>query len=81
MAGTRLRHHAHTRFSKDTGMATEEIHTYCPMCVAQCGVVAMVEDGRFTKVTPDSGHPNGGICIKGYSAPEIVYSPDRLLHP
>ena len=51
------------------------------MCVAQCGVVAMVEDGRFTKVTPDSKHPNGGICIKGYAAPEIVYSPDRLLHP
>jgi len=62
-------------------MATEEIHTYCRMCVAQCGVVAMVEDGRFTKVTPDSEHPNGGICIKGYAAPEIVYSPDRLRHP
>jgi anaerobic selenocysteine-containing dehydrogenase len=62
-------------------MATEQIHTYCPMCIAQCGVVAMVEDGRFTKVTPDSEHPNGGICIKGYAAPEIVYSPDRLRHP
>jgi anaerobic selenocysteine-containing dehydrogenase len=62
-------------------MATEEIHTYCPMCVAQCGVIAVVEDGRFTGVRPDSDHPNGGICIKGYSAPEIVYSPDRLLHP
>src|SRR6516165_706100 len=62
-------------------MATEEIHTYCPMCVAQCGVVAVVEDGRFTKVRPDSEHPNGGICIKGYAAPEIVYSPDRLLYP
>jgi len=61
--------------------ATEEIHTYCPMCVAQCGVVAVVEDGRFTKVRPDSEHPNGGICIKGYAAPEIVYSPDRLLYP
>jgi hypothetical protein len=29
-------------------MATEQIHTYCPMCIAQCGVVAMVENGRFT---------------------------------
>jgi predicted molibdopterin-dependent oxidoreductase YjgC len=46
-------------------MATAEIHTYCPMCIAQCGVVAVVEDGRFTKVRPDSEHPNGGICIKG----------------
>ena len=62
-------------------MATEQIHTYCPMCVAQCGVIAIVEDGRFTAVRPDSDHPNSGICIKGYAAPEIVYSPDRLLHP
>jgi len=62
-------------------MATEEFHTYCPMCIAQCGVVAVVEDGRFAKVRPDSEHPNGGICIKGSAAPEIVYSPDRLRHP
>lgn len=62
-------------------MATEAIHTYCPMCVAQCGVVAAAENGRFTKVTPDPKHPNGGICIKGSAAPEIVYSPDRLRQP
>ena len=62
-------------------MATEAIHTYCPMCIAQCGVIATVEDGRFTTVRPDSEHPNGGICIKGSAAPEIVYSPDRLRYP
>ena len=62
-------------------MASTEHHTYCPMCVAQCGVVAVVDDGRFSRVRPDSDHPNGGICIKGYSAPDIVYSPDRLLYP
>jgi anaerobic selenocysteine-containing dehydrogenase len=61
--------------------ASEDIHTYCPMCVAQCGVVATVEDGRFTKVKPDADHPNGGICIKGYAAPQMVYSPDRLTRP
>jgi anaerobic selenocysteine-containing dehydrogenase len=62
-------------------MPIEKIHTYCPMCVAQCGVVATVEDGRFTKVAPDAEHPNGGICIKGSAASEIVYSPDRLRQP
>src|SRR5271170_5604675 len=67
--------------TEDSVMAAEAVHTYCPMCVAQCGVVAVVEDGRFTKVRPDSEHPNGGICIKGSAAPEIVYSPDRLRHP
>jgi anaerobic selenocysteine-containing dehydrogenase len=62
-------------------MATVAVHPYCPMCVAQCGVVAVVEDGRLTKIKPDSDHPNGGICIKGSAAPELVYSPDRLHHP
>jgi anaerobic selenocysteine-containing dehydrogenase len=42
-------------------------------------VIAVVEHERFTGVRPASDHPNGGICIKGYSAPEIIYSPDRLL--
>jgi anaerobic selenocysteine-containing dehydrogenase len=67
--------------TQEAQLAAKEIHTYCPMCVAQCGVIATVEDGQFSGVRPDSDHPNGGICIKGYAAPEIVSSPDRLLHP
>ncbi len=62
-------------------MAIERIHTYCAMCVSSCGVVATVEDDRFTKVSVDPEHPNGCICIKGAAAPEIVYSPDRLRQP
>lgn len=62
-------------------MASEQIHTYCAMCVSRCGVVATLEDGRFDKVSVDPEHPNGCICIKGTAAPEIVYSPDRLRHP
>ncbi len=62
-------------------MTTVEYRTYCAMCVAQCGVIASVEDGHFTRVRPDSEHPNGGLCIKGASAPQIVYSPDRLHTP
>ena len=62
-------------------MASEAVHTFCSMCVAQCGVVAIVQDGRLTRIKPDSEHPNGGICIKGSAAPELVYSPDRLRQP
>ena len=62
-------------------MATERIHTYCAMCISRCGVIATVRDGRFEKVSMDPEHPNGCICIKGTSAPEIVYSSDRLRHP
>jgi anaerobic selenocysteine-containing dehydrogenase len=41
-----------------------------------------VEDGTLVAVEPDPGHPTGkSICVKGRAAPELVYSPDRLLHP
>jgi anaerobic selenocysteine-containing dehydrogenase len=62
-------------------MTTQELHTYCAMCISRCGVVATVEDGRLTKVNADPAHPNGCICVKGTAAPEIVYSPDRLQYP
>ncbi len=62
-------------------MSTEKIQTYCAMCTSRCGVVATIEDGRFTRVDADRDHPNGCICIKGSAAPEIVYSDDRLRHP
>jgi anaerobic selenocysteine-containing dehydrogenase len=51
------------------------------MCTSRCGVLATVEDGRLTKVNADPDHPNGCVCVKGTAAPEIVYSPDRLLYP
>jgi anaerobic selenocysteine-containing dehydrogenase len=51
------------------------------MCTSRCGVIATVEDGKFTKVNADPDHPNGCICVKGTAAPEIVYSKDRLRSP
>jgi anaerobic selenocysteine-containing dehydrogenase len=62
-------------------MTTQQLHTYCAMCISRCGVVATIEDGRLTQVNADPDHPNGCICVKGTAAPEIVYSPDRLLYP
>ena len=62
-------------------MPVEQIHTYCAMCISRCGVIATVEDGRFTKVNADPEHPNGCICVKGTAAPEMVYAPERLQYP
>jgi len=62
-------------------MTTQQLHTYCAMCISRCGVIATVENGRLTKVNADPDHPNGCICVKGTAAPEIVYSPDRLRKP
>ena len=59
----------------------QEIRTYCPMSKSRCGVIATVEDGKFIGVRPDPNHPNRGICIKGESAPAMVYDPLRLKYP
>jgi anaerobic selenocysteine-containing dehydrogenase len=55
---------------------------YCGLCIARCGYVAVVEDGRFVALEPDPTHPTGqALCAKGRAAPELVYHPDRLTHP
>jgi anaerobic selenocysteine-containing dehydrogenase len=61
---------------------TKRIHGYCGLCIARCGTVATVEDGRFTHLDPDPTHPTGqALCAKGRAAPELVYHPQRLTHP
>ena len=61
---------------------TQRIHGYCGFCIARCGSVAVVEDGRFTRLEPDPAHPTGqALCAKGRAAPELVYHPERLTHP
>jgi anaerobic selenocysteine-containing dehydrogenase len=66
-----------------TGQAgTQRIHGYCGLCIARCGTVATVVDGRFTRLDPDPSHPTGqAICAKGRAAPELVYHKDRLTRP
>jgi anaerobic selenocysteine-containing dehydrogenase len=55
---------------------------FCGLCIARCGCVASVEDGRFTRLDPDPTHPTGqALCAKGRSAPELVYSKERLVRP
>ncbi|HEY1934692.1 MAG TPA: molybdopterin-dependent oxidoreductase [Acetobacteraceae bacterium] len=63
--------------------ATEHrLQGYCGLCIARCGTVATVRDGRFTRLDPDPTHPTGqALCAKGRAAPELVYSPERLTHP
>jgi anaerobic selenocysteine-containing dehydrogenase len=51
------------------------------MSKSRCGVIATVEDGKFVRLAPDPDHPNRGICVKGESAPQMVYDPLRLKYP
>lgn len=59
-----------------------QVQGYCSLCIARCGTVATLEDGRFTRLDPDPTHPTGAaICAKGRAAPELVYHKDRLTRP
>jgi anaerobic selenocysteine-containing dehydrogenase len=51
------------------------------MSKSRCGVIATVENGKFVGLRPDPQHPNRGICVKGESAPQMVYDPLRLQYP
>ncbi len=59
-----------------------KVHGFCGLCIARCGAIATVEDGRFTRLDPDPTHPTGqALCAKGRAAPELVYSRERLATP
>src|SRR5271157_4572406 len=61
---------------------SKQIPGYCGLCIARCGTLATVEDGRFTRLDPDPSHPTGqALCAKGRAAPELVYHKERLTHP
>ncbi len=61
------------------------VPTFCAMCGPGpgCGIYAFVKEGRFERVAGMAECPmnNGSICVKGQSAPQWVYSPDRLKKP
>ncbi len=55
---------------------------FCGLCIARCGSIASVENGRFTRLDPDPTHPTGqALCAKGRAAPELVDSKERLTRP
>jgi anaerobic selenocysteine-containing dehydrogenase len=60
-----------------------EHHTVCRLCSACCPVRVEVEQGRLLRAERKSFLPPGKrlICPKLKAAPEIVYSPERLLTP
>jgi anaerobic selenocysteine-containing dehydrogenase len=68
--------------SKHPQGSTARIQGYCGLCIARCGCIAEVKDGKFVALHPDPKHPTGqALCAKGRAAPELVYHSERLTHP
>jgi len=69
--------------SPDAGGEVTVIKTNCFECHSKCGVLAHVKDGKLIKIEGNTEEPRskGMICSKGFSATQMLYSPDRLNYP
>ena len=57
--------------------------TFCRVCEPSCGLVADIDDGTITRLSPDKSHPvtRGFACHKGINYLAIHQDPDRLDQP
>src|SRR3954467_13173422 len=60
--------------------------THCPYCAFQCGMTITISDSKSTQVAfeivPDDFPVNRGqLCIKGYTAGELLTDSARILSP
>jgi len=66
---------------------TGEYQTFrnaCPRnCYDTCSIKSYVKDGvlEFVEGAEESTFTDGAVCVKGYSYPRRVYSPDRIKYP
>jgi len=57
--------------------------TTCRECPAGCGILAKNREGRVIKVEGNPLHPvnSGKLCMRGQSAVQRIYHPDRIKTP
>ncbi|MBW2493038.1 MAG: nitrate reductase, partial [Deltaproteobacteria bacterium] len=54
--------------------------TTCRECPAGCGIIAKNREGRIIKIEGNPLHPinDSKLCMRGQSALQRVYHPDRI---
>ena len=59
------------------------VKTTCALCPSGCGLDVRVVNDKAVKVEGNPLHPlNQGVCcLKGQTALEVLYSPERIQHP
>lgn len=59
-----------------------EVDSHCPYCALQCGIrMGATESGRITLEPRDFPTNRGGLCQKGWTAAELLATPDRITTP
>jgi anaerobic selenocysteine-containing dehydrogenase len=66
----------------DAGTA-RKIHTACRACIANCGVIATVSNGRVVKLEGDPADrmSKGSLCAKGLAGIQALFHPNRNKYP
>lgn len=62
---------------------TKIVKTSCRGCIANCGVLAHVKNGRVVKLEGNPVDPmsKGRLCAKGLSGMQALYHPNRNKYP
>lgn len=62
---------------------TKIVKTACRACIANCGVLAYVKNGRVVKLEGNPVDPmsQGRMCAKGLSGIQALYHPNRNKYP
>jgi len=70
-------------FMSDTNTSHEVVRSTCALCLALCGVLVHMEDGRPVKVVGDPESPvsKGALCVKARRSFDRLFHPDRLKYP
>ncbi|MFC6705146.1 molybdopterin oxidoreductase family protein [Flexivirga alba] len=59
-----------------------KVDTRCPYCALQCGIrMGTTESGDVTLEPRDFPTNRGGLCQKGWTAAELLRTPDRITTP
>ena len=62
---------------------TRVVKTNCRACIANCGVLAHVTNGRVVRLEGNPEYPmsRGAMCAKGLSGIQALYHPNRNKYP
>lgn len=63
--------------------SVKKVKTACRACIANCGVIASVKNGRVVKLegNPEDPMSKGRMCAKGLSGIQALYHPNRIKYP
>ncbi|MFE2878611.1 molybdopterin oxidoreductase family protein [Streptomyces roseus] len=70
--------------ARDAAGGAATVRTHCPYCALQCGTLLSREDrpgGADVRPDPDFPVNGGGLCQRGWTAPTLLTTPDRIRTP